>query len=95
MVTVIATFEVSYEPTAAPALVMHHLIQGYDTVRMDAATAAELGALLTIQQKRIRELGGYRALFGASGDLALYAPNGQRACYLNADQTAQLARVLA
>lgn len=92
--TLIGEYEVSYDPDGEPALVIHHLIRGYDVLRMDAAAAAALGELLGDEQKRIRGVGGYQLIFGAGGDLACYAPNGQRACYFNAGQAAQLAALL-
>jgi hypothetical protein len=94
-INIIGEYEVSYAPTADPALVLHHLVRGYDVLRLGAAAAAELGALLAVQQKRIRELDGHRALFGAAGDVSIYAPSGQRACYLNADQAALLGKLIA
>ncbi|MFV9506095.1 MAG: hypothetical protein AB4911_16210 [Oscillochloridaceae bacterium umkhey_bin13] len=93
-ITIIGEFEISHDPANEPALVIHHLIRGYDAVQLDAATTTELADLLTVQQKRIRELGGYRVLFGAGGDVVFYAPNGQRACYFVPDQAAHLMRVL-
>lgn len=87
-------YEVSYAPTDQPAFIMHHLIRGYDAVRLDAAAARELGMLLRVNQKRIRELGGYQVICGTAGDLTLYGPGGQRACYVNPDQTLLLAQLL-
>lgn len=94
-IELIGEYEVSFERAGAPALVIHHLIRGHDVAALGAADAAELGALLAVSQKRIRELGGYRALFGDAGDLTLYTASGARACYLNADQAARLGRLLA
>jgi hypothetical protein len=93
--TIIGEYEVSYAPASEPALVIHHVVRGYDVLRLDAAAAAELGTLLAVQQKRIRELAGHRALFGAAGDVSLYGPSGQRACYLNPEQAARLALLIA
>lgn len=91
----IGDFEVSYEPGAEPALVIFHVVRGRDVARLADAAVAELRALLAITQKRIRELpGGYRIVLGAGGDFSLYAPDGQRACYLNPDQAARLARLI-
>ena len=87
-------YEVSYAPADQPALIMHHLIRGYDAVRLDAAAARELGLLLRVNQKRIRELGGYQVICGAAGDLTIYGPGGQRACYVNSAQTSILAQLL-
>lgn len=93
-IELIGEYEVTVVPGGEPALVIHHLIRGYDVVALGAANAAELGALLAVQQKRIRELGGYRVLLGAGGDVSVYGPTGARACYLTPDQAAQLARLL-
>ena len=87
-------YEISYAPADRPVLIMHHLIRGYDAVRLDAAAASELGVLLRTNQKRIRELGGYQVMCGAAGDLTLYGPGGQRACYFTPDQTSRLAQLL-
>ncbi len=87
-------YEIHYAPTDQFALIMHHLIRGYDAVRLDAAAANELGVLLHTNQKRIRELGGYQVMCGAAGDLTLYGPGGQRACYFTPDQTLILAQLL-
>lgn len=94
-VAIIGDYEVTYSHSADPALVIHHVVRGYDAVTLDGAAAAELGELLTVAQKRIRELGGYQALFGAGGDLALYTAGGQRACYLTPEQARQLSQLLA
>jgi hypothetical protein len=93
-INIIGEYEVSYDPTNDPALVLHHVVRGYDVLRLGAAAAAELATLLAVQQKRIRELDGHRALFGAAGDVSIYGPNGQRACYLNADQAALVRRLM-
>lgn len=90
----IGEYEITYTPGGQPALVIHHLIRGHDVAALGAADSAELGDLLAVSQKRIRELGGYRVLFGDAGDLTLYTASGARACYLNADQAARLARLL-
>ncbi len=91
---IIGDYEVTYTPELEPALVIHQVVRGIDAAQFDAQTATELGALLAVQQKRIRELGGYRLLLGAAGDLALYRLDGRRTCYLNPDQASQLARLL-
>lgn len=92
----IGELEISYTPGAEPALVIHHLIRSRDVARLSAAEAVELRDLLAVAQKRIRELsGGHRLVLGAGGDFSLYTPDGQRACYLNPDQAARLARLLA
>jgi hypothetical protein len=75
--------------------VLHHLVRGYDAVVLDAAATVELRELLAVHQKRIRPLAGYNAILGAGGDLTLYTGSGQRACYLNSDQAARLARLIA
>lgn len=89
-VAIIGDYEVSYTPDADPALVIHHVVRGYDAAVLDAAAAAELHALLAVSQKRIREVGGYRAVFGAAGDVTLYTTSGQRAVYLSSEQAARL-----
>lgn len=94
-VVMIGEYEFTYQAGAEPALVVHHLIRGYDAVILDAAAAAELRELVAVQQKRIRELGGYRVILGASGDLTVYDQHGRRACYLTGEQSPQLARLLA
>ncbi|NTU80994.1 MAG: hypothetical protein HGA45_16705 [Chloroflexales bacterium] len=93
-IAIIGDYEITYSDGGAPALVIHHVVRGYDAVTLDGAAAAELRELLATSQKRIRDLGGYRAILGASGDIALYAPAGQRACYLTPEQAARLARLL-
>jgi hypothetical protein len=94
-IELVGEYEVTVVPGGEPALVIHHVIRGYDVVALGAADTAELGALLAVHQKRIRELGGYRVLLGAGGDVTLYAPTGARACYLNPEQAAQVARLIA
>lgn len=93
-IELIGEYEVSFTAGEEPALVIHHLIRGHDVAALGAAEAAELRELLAVSQKRIRELGGYRALFGEAGDMTLYTQAGARACYLNADQAARLGRLL-
>jgi hypothetical protein len=93
-ISVIGDYEITYQPAAAPALVIHHVVRGYDVVHLDAAQLAELRALLAVRQKRIRTLGPYQLILGEGGDITLYAAGGQRACYLNPDQAAALARLL-
>lgn len=90
----IGEYEATYTPGGSPALVLHHLVRGYDAVVLDAAATAELRELLAVRQKRIRPLAGYSAILGAGGDLTLYTASGQRACYLNEDQAARLARLI-
>lgn len=94
-IELIGGYEVTYQPEAAPALVIHHLVRGYDAVTLDADAAAELGSLLRETQKRIRAVGGYQLIFGEGGDLVIHAPNGQRAAYFNADQAMQLGKMFA
>lgn len=94
-IELIGEYEVTVTPGGEPTLVMHHVVRGYNVVALSAGDADELAALLVTSQKRIRELGGYRVLLGGGGDLTLYAPNGARACYLNPDQSARLAHILA
>ncbi|MCS6889040.1 hypothetical protein [Chloroflexus sp.] len=93
-ITLIGEFEAAYHPEATPALILHHLIRGYDAVVLNADEVAILRDLLGAVQKRIRELGGYRLILGASGDLAFYTATGQRSAYLTADQMRQLARLI-
>lgn len=93
-IVIIGEYEVSYDAAGAPALVIHHVVRGYDVAVFDAATAGELGALLAIRQKRIRELGGYRVVFGGGGDVTLYTAANQRAVYLTSEQAARLAALL-
>ncbi|WP_298820007.1 hypothetical protein [Chloroflexus sp.] len=93
-ITLIGEFEVSYHPEATPALILHHLIRGYDAVVLDADEVAVLRELLGVMQKRIRELGSYRLILGAGGDLTFYTATGQRSAYLTADQMRLLARVI-
>jgi hypothetical protein len=94
-IELIGEYEVTVTLGGAPALVIHHVIRGHDVAALGADDAAELRELLTTQQKRIRELGGYRLLLGGGGDLTLYTASGARACYLTADQAAALGRLLA
>ncbi|NWF80231.1 MAG: hypothetical protein HXY37_09315 [Chloroflexi bacterium] len=93
-IVIIGEYEVSYDAAGEPALIIHHVVRGYDAAGFDAATAAELGALLAVRQKRIRELGSYRAVFGAGGDVTLYTATNQRAVYLTSEQAARLATLL-
>jgi hypothetical protein len=94
-IELIGEYEVTLTPGGAPALTIHHLIRGHDVATMSLAEAHALRDELAVSQKRIREIGGYRAIFGGAGDLTLYSASGARACYLNGDQTAQLGRLLA
>jgi hypothetical protein len=91
----IGEYEVTVTPGGAPALVVHHVIRGHDVAALGAADAAALRELLGVSQKRIRELGGYRLIFGGGGDLTVYTAAGARACYFTADQAARLAGLLA
>lgn len=93
-IAIIGEYEVTYAGGADPALVVHHVVRGYDVVRLGPEEADVLRELLSVDQKRIRELGGYRVILGAGGDLTIYDGAGRRACYLNGDQGAQLARLL-
>lgn len=93
-IELIGDYEVTVSPGGAPALVIHHVVRGADVVALGAADAMELRELLATQQKRIRELGGYRLILGGSGDITLYAASGARACYLSADQAAALRKML-
>jgi hypothetical protein len=93
-ITVIAEYEITRQPAAEPALVIHHVIRGYDVVHLDAAQLAELAELLTVQQKRIRTLGEYQLILGEGGDLTFYSGPGRRACYLNPDQATALGKFL-
>lgn len=94
-ITVIGEYELTHQPAAEPALVIHHVIRGYDVVHLPAADVAELAALLGVRQKRIRTLSTYQLIFGDGGDLTFYTTAGQRACYFNADQAAALGSFLA
>ncbi|RRR69325.1 MAG: hypothetical protein EI684_16055 [Candidatus Viridilinea halotolerans] len=93
-VVIIGEYEITYAPDQHPALSIHHVVRGYDLVRLEASAVAALGTLLAVQQKRIRELDGFQVICGAAGDLSLYGPQGQRA-YFTADQVNQLAQLLA
>jgi hypothetical protein len=93
-VVMIGEYEFTYQAGAEPALVVHHLVRGYDAVTLDAAATTELRELVAVSQKRIRELGGYRVILGAGGDLTIYDQHGRRACYLTPDQGVQLSRLL-
>jgi hypothetical protein len=94
-IALIGDYEVTYREGGDPSLVVHQVVRGYDAVRLGAPEVAALRELLAVQQKRIRELGGYRVILGAGGDLTIYDQLGRRACYLNGDQTGQLARLVA
>lgn len=94
-VALIGDYEVTAQQGGEPALVVHHLVRGYDAATLDAAAVEALRELLAVQQKRIRELGGYRVILGAGGDLTLYDQAGRRACYFTPDQSARLAQLLA
>ncbi|MFQ3662574.1 MAG: hypothetical protein SNJ69_09310 [Chloroflexaceae bacterium] len=93
-ITIIGEYEITYCADHEPALVIHHVVRGYDTAVLDAAAVATLRELLTVQQKRIRPLGEYQAVFGAGGDMTIYTATNQRAVYLNSEQTARLAALL-
>jgi len=93
-IEIIGEYEATCTPGGDPALVLHHVVRGYDAATLSPDVAAELRELLAVKQKRIRSLGPYQAIFGAEGDFALYQANGRRACYLTADQAAKLARLL-
>ncbi len=93
-ITLIGEFEVAYHPAATPALVLHHLIRGYDAVVLNADEVAMLRELLSAVQKRIRDIGDYRLILGAGGDLTFYTATGQRSAYLTADHMRQLARLI-
>ncbi|MEF3275749.1 MAG: hypothetical protein K6356_15375 [Chloroflexus sp.] len=93
-IKLIGEFEVAYHPEATPALILHHLIRGYDAVVLNADEVAMLRELLGTVQKRIREVGNYRLILGAGGDLTFYTTTGQRSAYLNADQMRHLARLI-
>lgn len=93
-IAIIGEYEVTSTPGAEPALVIHHVVRGYDAVTLGAADSAELRDLLAVQQKRIRDLGGYRLLLGAAGDVTLYDQAGRRACYLTPEQGERLAALL-
>jgi hypothetical protein len=93
-VVIIGEYEVTYEADGAPALVVHHVVRGYDVVTLTTEEAVELRELLAVQQKRIRELGSYRVILGAGGDLTIYDQAGRRACYLSGDDAGRLGRLL-
>lgn len=90
----IGDYEATFTPGGAPALVLHHLVRGADVVRLGDGELQSLRELLATSQKRIRELGSYRVILGAAGDLTFYDAAGRRACYLTGDQGARLARLL-
>jgi hypothetical protein len=93
-ISIIGEYELTRQPTD-PALVIHHVIRGYDVVHLIADHCTELAALISTQQKRIRTLGNYQLLLGDGGDLTIYTAQGQRACYFNPDQVQVLRRFLA
>ncbi|MCX7789746.1 MAG: hypothetical protein N2378_03825 [Chloroflexaceae bacterium] len=93
-ITLIGEYEITSTPDHEPALVIHHVVRGYDAAILDGAAVAMLRDLLAVSQKRIRAVGNYQAIFGSGGDMALYTATGQRAVYLNAEQTARLAALL-
>ena len=93
-IEIIGDYEATYIPGGDPALVLHHVVQGFDAARLSAAEAGALRELLALSQKRIRTLGPYQAFLGAEGVFALYAAGGRRACYLTAGQAARLAGLL-
>jgi hypothetical protein len=93
-IEIIGDYEATYAPGGEPALLLHHVVQGFDAAALGAGEAAALRELLAVRQKRIRALGPYQAIFGAEGDFALYAAGGRRACYLTVEQAARLARLL-
>lgn len=93
-IDLIAEYEVTFQPAAEPALALFHVVRSREVVRLTAAEVAELRELLAVEQKRIRSLGSYQLLLGAGGDLSFSLANGQRACYLNADQVQKLVRLI-
>jgi hypothetical protein len=93
-IEILGEYEATYTPGGEPALVLHHVVRGYDAATLAAGEATELRELLAVRQKRIRALGPYQAIFGAEGDFALYAAGGRRACYLTADQASRLSRLM-
>ena len=92
-IELIGEFEITYDAQTQD-LVFHHVIRGFDVAQFQGDAITELRDLLQISQKRIRNLANYQLLLGAGGDMTIYTNTGQRACYLNADQTALLARIL-
>jgi hypothetical protein len=94
METLIGEYEITLggEP---PVLEILNLVRGNAAARFVGDEVAELRELLAVEQKRIRPLGAYNLIFGASGDMAIYRQNGQRSAYFNADQVATLRRFLA
>lgn len=93
-ITIIGEYEITYTPEREPVLVIHHVVRGHDAAVFDGVAVATLRDMLSIQQKRIRNLGNYQAIFGSGGDMTLYTASNQRAVYLNAEQTARLAALL-
>lgn len=93
-ITIIGEYEITYTPSHEPALVIHHVVRGYDAAVLDAAAVAALRDMLSIQQKRIRNLANYQVIFGSGGDMTLYTASNQRTVYLNAEQTARLAALI-
>jgi hypothetical protein len=94
METLIGEYEITY--TSEPALfVIHHIIRGYDTVRLAGDDVTAFVSLLGEAGKRIRSLAEYQIIFGGSDDLSFYnAANGQRAAYFNAVQVGLLRQVV-
>lgn len=93
-VAIIGEYEVTYQAGGEPALVVHHVVRGYDAVTLGAAETGELRELLAVRQKRIRELGGYRLIFGEGGDIVFYDQAGRRTCYLDGEDAGRLGRML-
>ncbi len=93
-IKLIGEYEITRQPELEPALVIHHVIRGYDVVHLDSAQLGELATLLAVRQKRIRTLGAYQLILGDGGDITFYADAGRRACYLNPDQAAALGKFL-
>ena len=93
MEALIGEYEVTYE-AEPPLLVVHHLTKGRDVLRMSGAEVAAFCEVLAEQSKRIRPIASYQIIFGGSDDLSFYLATGGRACYMHADQVAQLRQLL-
>ena len=93
-IALIGEYECSLEGADERHLLIHHVPRGYDVVRLSGAAIDSLREELASIQKRIRALDGYQLIFGANGDLSIYGPQGQRACYFTTDQAQALYTML-
>ena len=53
-ITLIGEYEVTLQPDAEPALVLHHLIRGHDVVRLPSIEARAVAGWLSDPVRRIR-----------------------------------------